>query len=89
MKEEFKQRISDALDLPKDIVLDLSRIIITGKISIFLENHKGIIEYSKDLVRIKTTSGVVAIKGKGLVIKSIIVDEITVEGKLETIEFED
>lgn len=89
MADAFKQKISDALDLPKDIVLNLCRVTITGRIAVFIENHKGIMEYTAEKVKINTGNCVLILKGEGLVLKTIIVDEITVEGKINAIEFED
>ena len=39
MKEGIRRRISDVLDLPPDIILNL-HVVITGKIAVFVENHK-------------------------------------------------
>lgn len=89
MSEGIKRRISDALDLPQDIILNVPKVIITGKIAVFIENHKGIIEYNSGLVKINTPVGIVCIKGEGLLIKTIVADEITVEGKIGAIEFEE
>lgn len=89
MGEEIKRKISDALDLPRDIVLNVPRIIITGKIAVFIENHKGIVEYNSGIVKINTPIGVICIKGQNLIMKSIIADEITVEGKIASVEFEE
>jgi len=89
MTEGIKRKISDALDLPKDIILNVPRIVITGKIAVFIENHKGIIEYSSQLVKINTSLGIISIKGEDILIKTIITDEITVEGEITAIEFEE
>lgn len=89
MSDGIKKRISDALDLPQDIVLNLPRVTITGSVAVFIENHKGIVEYGPDRVRINTGAGVLIVNGEGLLIKSLVADEITVEGRLKSIEFED
>jgi len=89
MSEEIKRKISNALDLPQDIVLNVPRIIVTGRIAVFIENHRGIIEYNSQHVKINTTVGTVSVRGEDLVIKTIIADEITVEGKIASIEFEE
>ena len=64
-----------------DIVLNVPRIIITGKIAVFIENHKGIVEYNSNCEN-KHPDRVICIKGQNLIMKSIIADEITVEGRL-------
>lgn len=89
MSDIIKKRISDALDLPQDIILNLPRVTVSGDIAVFIENHKGIVEYTKDKVRINTTIGSIAVNGENLLIKSLIADEITVEGKIKSIEFEE
>ncbi|MGI6485081.1 MAG: sporulation protein YqfC [Tepidanaerobacteraceae bacterium] len=89
VNQELRRRMSDMLDLPRDIVLNLPRIVITGRLAVFIENHKGIVEYSPEVVRINTAIGVIAVKGQRLFIKSILSDEITVEGEIQTIQFED
>ena len=89
MSEEIKRKISNALDLPQDIVLNVPRIIVTGRIAVFIENHRGIIEYNSQHVKINTTVGTVSVRGEDLVIKTIIADEINVEGKIASIEFEE
>ncbi|ADL07679.1 sporulation protein YqfC [Thermosediminibacter oceani] len=88
-QESLRARISDALELPKDIVLDLPRITVIGKISVFIENHKGILEYGTDKVCVNTNIGLLVIKGRELILKSIVADEIVVEGKIESLEFEE
>ena len=89
MNEKFKKQISDILDLTKDEMLNLSRITMTGQLEVFIENHKGIIEYDPKVVRVNTLTGVIAIKGEKLFIKDIIHDEITIEGLIKGMEFED
>lgn len=89
MSDGIKKRISDALELPEDIVLNLPRVIVTGNISVFVENHKGIVEYDSDRIRINTAAGTVIVKGEGLLIKSLVADEVTIEGRLKLIEFEE
>lgn len=89
MADGIKKRISDALDLPGDIVLNLPRIVITGSIALFIENHRGIVEYTPDKVRLNMGEGALIVKGEDLLIKSLIADEATIEGRIKSIEFED
>ena len=84
---EIKESISELLELPKDIMLDLPRITLIGNLQLYIENHKGIIEYSKQRIRINTKNGVMRIIGKNLTIKTIITEEVIVVGLIEQIEF--
>ena len=79
MKEKIKDmklNMSEALELPKDIVMDLPKITVIGNIELSLLNHKGIVEYTQNVIRINTNSGVVKITGEELVIKTILTEEI-------------
>lgn len=89
MKEEIKNKVSDVLELPKDIILNLPKITLLGNITIFFENHKGIVEYESNIIKINTNVGIIAIMGENLIIKSIIADEIIIEGSISSLKFED
>lgn len=85
--KEVKESISELLELPKDIMLDLPRITLVGNLQLYIENHKGIIEYSTQKIRINTKSGVIRITGKDLAIKTIITEEIIISGNIDQMEF--
>ena len=85
----IKESISELLELPKDIVLDLPRITLVGNLQLYVENHKGLIEYSNQRIRINTKSGIMRIIGKNLTIKTVIAEEIIIVGVIEHIEFAD
>lgn len=84
---KLREKLSNTFELPKDIVLDVSKVIIIGTGQITVENHKGIIEYSEDLIRINTGSGIMKLCGKNLTIKMILQEEITITGDITSIEF--
>ncbi|NLM44532.1 MAG: sporulation protein YqfC [Clostridiales bacterium] len=84
---KIKEKISDALELPKDITLDIPKIVILGTDSVSIENHKGIISYKDNEVRINTGSGILTITGHKLAIKSIILEEIIIIGKIDSIGY--
>ncbi|WP_427339548.1 sporulation protein YqfC [Caloranaerobacter sp. DY30410] len=85
--DDIKSTISDILELPKDIVLDLPKITLIGNLQLYIENHKGIIEYSKQRIRINTNIGILRIVGKDLTIRTIVTEEIIVAGEIEIVEF--
>ncbi|MGF7056349.1 sporulation protein YqfC [Brassicibacter mesophilus] len=84
---EIKSNVSDILELPKDIVLDLPKIVMIGNLQVYIENHKGIIEYGKQRIRINTNSGILRITGKDMFIRSIVSEEIAVVGEIDMVEF--
>ncbi|KAB3533256.1 sporulation protein YqfC [Alkaliphilus serpentinus] len=87
--EAIKKNIADALELPQDILLDLPKITLVGNLQLYVENHKGILEYSSTRIRIFTKSGILRIIGKSLLLKSIVVEEIIIVGEISGFEFLD
>ncbi|MTI65993.1 MAG: sporulation protein YqfC [Firmicutes bacterium] len=85
--DNLKGSLSDILELPKDIMLDLPRITMIGNLQLYIENHKGIIEYNKQRIRINTKDGIIRIIGKNLVIKTIVTEEILIIGEIDQVEF--
>lgn len=86
-KKPVKEKIIDALDLPKDIVLDLPRMVLTGNRELYIENYRGIVEYTDTLIRLNTSANMIKVTGEGLNIKHIASEEITLSGKIKCMEF--
>ena len=63
MKKIFnntKEKITKSLQLPEDILLEKLNIEILGNEKINIINHKGIIYYSSENIRINSTSGLLS-----------------------------
>ena len=84
---KIREKLSNTFELPKDIVLDVSKVIIIGTGQVTVENHKGIVEYSEELIRINTGSSIMKLSGRNLTIKTILQEEITIVGEITSIEF--
>ncbi|HHU70016.1 MAG TPA: sporulation protein YqfC [Thermoanaerobacterales bacterium] len=89
MEETIKKltyTISEYMELPKDIVMDLPKITLIGDIYMTLENHLGIVEYTETMIRINTRSGELVISGENLKIKVIINEAIIINGQISGIK---
>lgn len=84
---KIRETISNALELPKDIILDVAKVTLIGSNNITVENHKGILEYNEDQIRVNTGSGILTIAGKRLNIKAILQEEITITGEIVSISY--
>ena len=87
--DKIKNSVSEVLELPKDIILDMPRITMIGNMDIHIENHKGILEYGDEVIKVKTKDGFVKVEGVNMVIKSIVNEEIIISGKIHRVEFFD
>lgn len=86
-KVRLKEKITEMLELPKEIVLNIPKLTLVGNRNLIIENYKGIIEYETGKVRINTGIGIVKIMGNCLSIKEITSEDIMIEGDIETFEF--
>lgn len=84
----IKNAIAEKMSLPKDVILDLPRISICGDKEIFIENHKGIMEYTSKTIRIKTNDGIAHIYGTELRIVILESDRMVINGELSRVEYE-
>jgi len=86
-KKKIKRQFSEFLEIPGDVMLDLPKIVLVGNIKIFIENHRGIIEYTTEKVRVNVMEDEVAITGENLLLRNVLPDELCVEGKIKSISF--
>ncbi len=77
----------DAFELPKEVVLNLPLISLTGHEELLIENYKGIIEYTDERLRVNTSAGVIRVEGRGLYLKLITSESMTINGNIMKIEF--
>jgi len=79
--------VTEALELPKEIMLNLPLISFVGREEVTIENYKGILEYGEELVRIGTAAGVLRLTGKGLCLKQLSAECMVVTGRIESLHF--
>ncbi|ADL12157.1 sporulation protein YqfC [Acetohalobium arabaticum] len=85
--EELKNKFAELFEMPKDTVLDAPRISMVGNMELTLENHRGIIEYTEDQVRIRINSGQVVISGAELIIADLTKQTVNIKGQIIDISF--
>ncbi|GIN85441.1 sporulation protein YqfC [Heyndrickxia sporothermodurans] len=83
----FRSWMTNTMELPQDVMMDLPRITMIGQIHIYIENHRGLITFSDREVRLMLKQGQLLIKGKSFVIKTILPEEILLEGKIDEVIF--
>lgn len=91
MEEKFqkgKEKILSKLDFPRDISLDLPKIIVVGNREITIENHRGIMAFETNMVKINSRIGAITIKGEKFEILFIGETSITINGIFNGISYE-
>lgn len=84
-----REKINKMLDLPKEVGSDIPKITIIGFNELLIENYKGILEYEDFFIRISTYIGIININGFELELNQMTEDDITVTGKIESVDFEE
>jgi sporulation protein YqfC len=75
------------MDLPQDVIMDLPRITMIGQIHVYIENHRGLLVFTDKELRLLLKQGQLLIKGKSFVIKTILPEEILLEGKIDQVVY--
>lgn len=83
----MKQLMTKTMDLPQDVMMDLPRITMIGQLHIYIENHRGLLAFTDSEVRLMLKNGQLLIKGTAFVIKTILPEEIMLEGKIDKVYF--
>ncbi len=87
MKKKIREGIAQVLEFPKEVVLDLPKLTMAGDRELYLENYKGIVEYTAEVIRLNLGERELKITGRNLGIRSIESEDITVYGIIQTVEF--
>ena len=77
---KLSEFIADTMRMPKDVVMDLPRVSVCGDREIYIENHKGLVEYTDSDIRIKMRGGIMRVSGVSLRIIVIEYDRIVING---------
>ncbi|MFE4705953.1 sporulation protein YqfC [Peribacillus simplex] len=85
--KKVKQLMTKTMDLPQDVMMDLPRITMIGQLHIYIENHRGLLAFTDSEVRLMLKNGQLLIKGNAFVIKTILPEEIMLEGKIDKVYF--
>ena len=87
LSQRMKSWITNKMELPADVMMDLPRITMIGQLHIYIENHRGLLTFSDKEVRLLLKQGQLLIRGKAFVIKTILPEEIMLEGKIEHVQY--
>ncbi|MEG2378018.1 MAG: YabP/YqfC family sporulation protein [Clostridia bacterium] len=86
-KDGLLVRAADMFDLPADALAGLSHVEIIGARDVLIENHRGILEYDVNDVRVSTGIGIIHICGQCLMISAMNASELKLSGDIQSIEF--
>ena len=86
--DDLKANVVDALKLPKDMVYGSVIVTVTGQNEAYVENYKGIIEYTSSKIKLQTKTCQVVFIGKEFLITYYTNDEMKITGQIWEIKYQ-
>lgn len=83
----IKENVVDSLKLPKDLMFGAVVLTVTGQCEAYVENYRGIIEYTKERIRLQTKTCQLEIQGANLHIAYYTNDEMKITGRITEIHY--
>ena len=88
MKHDFVNSVSEKLSLPAEAIGEIALTELRGKRSVHIENHRGILEYSDDLIKISVKRGAISVIGGNLRIVCMNRKCVEIRGSIRALELE-
>lgn len=83
----LRERMAEKLKLPKDLVMGAAVLTVTGRSEAYIENYRGIIEYSEQKIRLQTKTCQMTLCGTHLHIDYYTEDEMKISGEIGEIHY--
>ena len=74
-------------EISEVVLSDCARVEIVGNYQILIENHKGILEYSEEEMKINCGAQVLTIIGDKLTLKTLTINELSIEGTIFSVDY--
>jgi len=87
--QQMRHWLTKKMELPADVLMDLPRITMIGQIHIYIENHRGLLAFSDKELRLMLKRGQLLVRGEEFVIRTILPEELLLEGKINQVLYID
>jgi sporulation protein YqfC len=87
LKKKLNEWTSQVIDLPPDVTLDLPRMTMIGNQILMVENHRGLLHFSSEHLKLAIHNGVLELLGSEFIIRAISSDEISIEGRIDELKY--
>jgi len=87
MQKSKKEMFINSLQLPRDILQGDIRITLTGNREVWIENYKGLLEYTNQVILLQGKSCKVQFEGKCLNIDYYTNEDMKLTGRITNIRY--
>lgn len=85
-KNEKAELLSERIDLPSDVTFGTAKLSVYGKNRVLIENHKGILHYSENIIEVNARGMTVKILGDELSISAMDKNDMLITGRILSLE---
>ena len=82
-----KELIVESLKLPKDTMLGASIVTLTGNREAFIQNYKGIVEYTTESIVLQGKNCKICFEGKRLSIDYYTNEDMKISGSIDAVRY--
>jgi sporulation protein YqfC len=84
---KFTKWTADMLDLPQDVIFDLPRVTMIGNMQMYVENHRGVLHFTGEYLKLALSQGSMEVFGQNLSIRAILPEEMFIEGNIQQVKY--
>jgi len=85
---DFWNRVALASDLPVESMPGVPLVEVIGDKRVLVENHRGVVAYGCNEIKVKVAYGFLCITGSGLQLACMSKQQLVIVGKLDCLSFE-
>ncbi len=87
MKQERRwlERLADGADLPGEPLPGQPLVELAGDRRVLIEHHRGVTQYSRDMICVKVRYGIVRVNGCGLELSRMSREQLVISGRIDCI----
>lgn len=82
-----KELLMETLKLPKDICMGALRVTLTGNTEAWIENYRGILEYTESTILLQAKTCQVCFEGTGLSVDYYTNEDMKISGRINAVRY--
>ncbi len=82
-----KEKWIDSLQLPKDVCMGALRVTLTGSSEVWIENYRGILEYTGERILLQAKTCKLCLEGSRLSIDYYTNEDMKISGNIRSLQY--
>ncbi len=85
-KKHWMEKLADSADLAGEPLPMQPLVELAGDRRVLIENHRGVVQYSRESICVKVRYGTVAVHGCGLELRRMTREQLVISGQIDSIQ---